>query len=113
MIAKFRCVWITAEGKKAEPAWPVPPRFHEAKRLLKDAALMLAYDDAAGIEGRLEHRERLSGFCVAAHEHVESRIAALGPCMYADMTLGEHGHSRHAASFRERMKVDVKERRSS
>ncbi len=73
---------------------------------------MLADHDAARIESRLEHVQRLARFSIAAHEDVERRIAAFRPCVNADMALGENGNAGDATTFRERMQMNVQERRS-
>jgi hypothetical protein len=58
---------------------------------LKDAALVFADDDSAGIEGGLENRKGFAWLGVSAHEDVESRVAFFRPGMDADMALGENG----------------------
>src|SRR3954453_1373439 len=74
---------------------------------LKHAALVLADDHALGPERPLEYRERLLRLGVAAHEDVERRIAALRPCVHADVTLRQHGHAGNPAAFREGMQMNV------
>src|SRR3954470_20969005 len=76
---------------------------------LKHAALVLADDHALGPERPLEYRERLLRLGVAAHEDVERRIAALRPCVHADVTLRQHGHAGNPAAFGEGMQMNVQQ----
>jgi len=70
---------------------------------------VFADDEAAWIERRLEHGQCLSRFGFAAHKHVESHIFPFRPGMNADVTLGENGNTRDAASVGERMQVNVQQ----
>src|SRR5512142_1408876 len=81
--------------------------------VLENAALVLADDDPARIERGLEDAKRVSGFRVTAHEHVERRIALLGPGVDADVALRQHRHAGDTAAIGEGVQMDMQQRRAS
>ena len=77
-----------------------------------DSSMQLIEASAAGIEGALEHIQRLSGLGAAAHEHVERGITFLGPSVDRDVAFGQHRYAGNAAALFEGVKVDVEQSRS-
>src|SRR5260370_14036769 len=56
----------------------------------------LVHLDALGLEGLAQHRDAGVRAGAAAHEHVESGIAGIGPRVDRDMALRQHRHPGHS-----------------
>ena len=76
---------------------------------LKNAALVLTEHNALWCESLLQHRERLAGIGIAAHEDIERGITAFGPCVNADVAFGQYSDAAYAPTRRKGMQVDVEE----
>ena len=72
---------------------------------------MFADHDAAGIESALENVERLAGLGIAAHEHVERRIALFRPGVDGDMAFRQNRHAGDPAAFFEGVQMDMQKGR--
>src|ERR1044072_3048588 len=79
---------------------------------LDHASLVMADHNPFRRESLLQHGDRLAWFGAATHEDIESRVAAFGPGVNADMAFSEHGDAADATASGDGVEMDVQKGRS-